>query len=610
MAGRVDKAVGNSRSMLSVLSSVISLSRGFWTGPTRKMAWGLTIAAFGMALVDILMQLALNRWNKTFYDALERKSFGDIKSAALLFLVLIAAATTTVVLAQLARILLQIHWREDLTQRLVDLWLKNQAFYRLNVINGNEFAPEARIAEDLRLTVEPIVDLIIGFVSAVITFGAFVGILWHAGGSLSIGGMTIPGFMVFGAIIYSTVVSGFMFAVANKYSGQIRERSEAEAQLRYQLTRLRENAESVALIKGEADEQRNLFSRLATVVDRWRGFAFRWSYMTVVVSASSLAAPVFPVLLMAPKYMAGEVTLGTVMQVAAAFGSVNGALSWFTANFARLSEWYAAASRVSELGSYIRAAALPDAEQTQIEVSTGESEVLELEKVAVRLHNGKTLIADAGFTIGPGERVLVEGESGTGKSTLVRAIAGLWPWGSGRIVLPKSATLAFVPQRPYMPIGLLKAAVTYPRSPDEFPDEEVGRALELCGLPTLKAKLADAGSWDRILSGGEQQRIAFARLLLHRPSLVILDEATSALDEPSQARVMDLFESELPHAALISVAHRPSLARYHNRHIQLHKAKKGARVLERMRQMSAFSRMRDAIARRPRRGKGGAPGPR
>lgn len=604
MADKVERAVGTSRSMLGVLSSVLALSRGFWAGPTKTIAWSLSVSAFGLALVDVGMQLLLNRWNKTFYDALERRSLPDLQHAGLLFLALIVAATATVVLAQLSRLMLQIYWREYLTQRIVDLWLKNQAFYRLNVINGTEFAPEARIAEDLRLTVEPIVDLIIGFVSAVITFVAFVGILWRAGGSLTVAGYIIPGFMVAGAVIYSAFVSGVMFAVASKYSDQIRARSEAEAQLRYQLTRLRENAESVALVRGEAGEQRHLFSRLSTVVERWRDFAFRWSYMTVVTNASGLAAPIFPVLLMSPKYLSGEVTLGTVMQVATAFGTVQGALSWFTSNFARLSEWYAAASRVAELGNYIRAAALPDAESTQIEVKPGEGELLELEHVAVRLHNGRTLIAEAGFKIGPGERVMVAGESGTGKSTLVRAIAGLWPWGSGTIVLPKSANLAFVPQRPYLPIGTLKAVLTYPRSPEDFTDAEVQRALELCGLNALKTKLGDAGSWDRILSGGEQQRVAFARLLLHKPSLVILDEATSALDEPNQTRVMELFETELSTASLISVAHRPSLMRYHHRQITLRKAKSGARATERIRQLTAWSKMRDALARRPRKSDG------
>ncbi len=601
MAIKVERAVGTSRSMLSVLASVISLSRGFWLGPTRAVAWGLTLSAFALALVDIVMALAINRWTKTFYDALERKSVSELQAAALLFVALIAAATATVVLAQLARLLLQIHWREDLTRRMVDLWLRNQAFYRLNVINGTEFAPEARIAEDLRLTVEPIVDLIIGFVSAVITFMAFVGILWQVGGSITIGGLTIPGFMVFGAIVYSLVLSGLMFSVANKYAGQIRERSEAEAQLRYQLTRLRENAESVALVRGEEGEQRNLLGRLATVVDRWRSFAFRWSYMTIVISASGLAAPIVPVLLMAPKYLSGEVTFGTVMQVAAAFGTVQGALSWFTSNFARLSEWYAAASRVAELGSYIRAAALPDAETTQIEVKQGTGDDLELDRVAVRLHSGKTLIADAGFKVSPGEMVMVSGQSGTGKSTLVRAIAGLWPWGSGQIVLPRAARLAFVPQRPYLPIGTLKAALTYPLPAEGVPDAEVAHALELCGLGTLAGKLNDAGSWDRILSGGEQQRVAFARLLIQRPSLVILDEATSALDEDSQAQLMQLFQSEMPGVSVISVAHRPSLARYHSRQITLKHQKSGARAFDRMRQLTTWSRLRDAIARRPKK---------
>ena len=313
MAGKVDRAVGNSRSMWGVLTSILSLSRGFWSGPTRRLALGLTLSAFALAIVDVGMQVLLNKWNKTFYDALERKSLTELKAAALLFLVLIAAATTTVVLAQLARLLLQIHWREDLTQRMVALWLNNQAFYRLNVINGTEFAPEARITEDLRQTVEPIVDLIIGFVTAVITFCAFVGILWQVGGSLTLGGLTIPGFMVIAAFIYAFVVTVLMVAVSASYAGRVRERSEAEAQLRYQLTRLRETAESVALVRGEEGERRSILGRVGTVVGTWRQFAFRWSYMTVVIHASGLAAPIVPVVLMSPKYLSGEITLGTVM---------------------------------------------------------------------------------------------------------------------------------------------------------------------------------------------------------------------------------------------------------------------------------------------------------
>ncbi len=449
--------------------------------------------------------------------------------------------------------------------------------------------------------------------TAVITFIAFVGILWAVGGALTVGGVTIPGFMVFAAIIYAVVVSGLMVAVGANFAQRFRERSEAEAQFRYELTRLRENAESVALVRGEDGEKRSLVQRYSTVVDKWRQYVFRWSYMTLVVNSSNLAAPIIPVLLMGPKYLTGEATLGTVMQAATAFGTVQSALGWITSNFARLSEWYASASRVAELNAYIQAAAKPGEATNRIEVKSSESETLHLDDVVVRLHNGKTLIADADFSVGPGEMVMVMGKSGTGKSILVRAIAGLWPWGSGIITLPKGADIAFVPQRPYLPVGTLRSALSYPRAVVDVPDDVLVGALRQCGLDSLTQRLDDSGAWDRMLSGGEQQRLAFARLIIHRPSMVILDEAISALDDESQASLMNLFQTELPGSLVISVANRPKLARYHNRQINLKKQKAGTRAVDRLRKMTGWTKVRSALASarkiRSRPGASPTPGP-
>src|SRR5262245_618470 len=261
-------------SVLDVVRSIAQLSRGFWSGSHWQRAWLLTIGAFALALVDVGMQVALNAWNKGFYDSLEKRSLDGLSNAALLFVALVAAATINAVLAQLARLLLQVHWREHLTQRVLTLWLNNQAYYRLNVIRSADFAPEHRITEDLRVSVEPIVELVIGFMTAVITFVAFVGILWAVGGTLTVGNLTIPGFMVFAAIIYAFVISGLMVAVGANFVQRFRERSEAEAQFRYELTRLRENAESVALVRGEEGEKRSLLERYGAVVDKWRRYVF------------------------------------------------------------------------------------------------------------------------------------------------------------------------------------------------------------------------------------------------------------------------------------------------------------------------------------------------
>jgi vitamin B12/bleomycin/antimicrobial peptide transport system ATP-binding/permease protein len=583
-------------SVREVVRSVAQLSAPYWTGSKRRTAWFLSVAAAFFTFAEIGAQVALNRWNKTFYDALEQRSWEQLTSAATWFLVLAGAATIAASLSVLSRLNLQISWREHLTTRAIGEWLRERAFYRLTIMQGAGFSPEHRVAEDIRLTVEPIVDLVVGFVSAVITLLVFTGVLWVAGGAAVIGGWIVPGFMVWAAIAYAVVVSSLMVAIGNSYAQRIRDRSEAEAQFRYELTRVRENAESVALIRGEPGEARSLSGSLATVADRWRRYASRWSQMTLVVSASSLAAPVVPVLLMAPKYLAGEVTLGTVMQTAAAFGMVQSSLGWVTSNFARLSEWYAAASRVNELFAYIAVASAVEKNRTTIAVGSSPDENLHLIDVSLQLHTGRQIITDADLVVKPGEMVLVTGESGTGKSTLVRAIAGLWPWGSGKILLPANAELQFVPQRPYLPLGTLRAAVAYPKSASEVPTNNIVRAIEMCGLEYLLPRLDETAPWDRLLSGGEQQRISFARLLVTRPSIVILDEATSALDEPNQARMMELFRTELFSACVISVGHRPSLEPYHSRRITLVKDPSGAQLLDRRLTLTVWDRMRRALA--------------
>ena len=557
----------------------------------------LTIGALALALGDVVAQVALNHWTKDFFDAIERRSIDQLSRAALFFAVLVAASTLVVVTGMITRQLLQIYWREKVTARLVNLWVTNQAFYRLNVIRTDDFAPEHRIAEDARLSVEPIVDLVIGFLTAAITFAAFVGILWRLGGSINVGGWDLPGYMVLGAVAYALTISVLMMLVGSSFAQRVRDRSEAEAQFRYEVTRLRENAESIALVRGETGEQASLLRRFGDVVSTWRKYAFRWGYMTVVVNASGLAAPIVPVLLMMPKYLAEPgMTFGTVMQAATAFGTVQASLAWVTSNFARLSEWYAAASRVSELNTYIQAASKPGLDQSRIEIKDSESGQLQLQRVGVKLHTGRSLIADADFAIAPGEMVMVTGKSGIGKSTLLRAIAGLWPWGAGTILVPPGAQIAFASQRPYLPAGTLKAALTYPKPPTEYSDEAVTRVLDLCDLQALKPRLQEHAAWDRSLSGSELQCLAFARLIIQKPSIIILDEATSTLDEDMQRKLMELIKSELKEASVISVAHSPTIAEFHSRQLALSREKTG--VFVRIGQLTRWKNMREAIAAR------------
>ncbi len=594
----------------SVLRTIARLSSDFWVGSFRGKALLLGGGAVVFALADIGMQVALNKWNRFFYDGIEGKKLDQIQHAALMFLGLVVLSLVVSNGASYCRQFLMLYWRQSMTAKLMGDWMAGQAFYRMGLMQGADFAVEHRLAEDVRLTVEPIVDLVYGFFSSLVTLVTFAGILWTVGGALDFGGWHIPGFMVFAAVIYAGVVSAFMLLIGRSYAERIRQKSEAEAQFRYELTRVRENAESIALIRGEASETASLNASLGEVVARWNGYIVGWLNLSWVTLAHGLAAPVVPMLLMMPKYLAGQVTLGVVMQTAAAFGTVQGALNWLSSNYSRLAEWYASASRIGELSAFIAVSAASEDDPNRIRLGTSADDHLHFDRVSVRIHNGRTLITDANFAIAPGEMVLVMGPSGTGKSTLLRAVAGLWPWGTGEIRLPRDARVMFQPQRPYLPIGTLRAAVSYPDPPGTFSNEAILEALRLVNLDELAPRIDQSAAWDKLLSGGEQQRLAFARLLLQKPTIAILDEATSALDEANEEQMMELFRHHLVDTAVISVAHRPRMADFHDRQITMRKARRrdaealGATPVDLGTRTTVWSRMRRALAgmRKPRAG--------
>ena len=527
----------------------------------------------------------MNVWNRAIFDALEKRDSHTVLLLSMVYFPLLAASVCLFVGQVYARMTMQRRWREWLTHHLFDRWLVNGRYYQLHLVQGDHKNPEYRIADDIRLATESPVDFLTGITTAVLSALTFIVVLWNIGGSLSfnLAGMeiTIPGFLVVAAVAYAVLASGSMVFIGRRFVTVSENKNQAEAEFRYVLTRLSENGESIAVLGGEDEERNAVNASLRNVLRRWRDICWQTMRTTVVSQTSSYVAPVLPVLLCAPKFLDGSMSLGEVMQAASAFTIVQTAFNWLVDNYPRLADWTASARRVSSL--MVSLDNLERSEESEavgrIERSETEEAALRLRDLSVTLDDGTEVVKDAEVAIAPGERVLVAGESGTGKSTLVRAIAGLWPWGEGEVEVGSGAKLLLMPQRAYVPIGSLRRAATYPEPAKSKSVAAVAKAFRLVGLGHLTEKIDEEGPWDQTLSGGEKQRLAFARILLHRPEIIVLDEATSSLDPASQDKLMELLTNELGATTIVSVGHRPELEAFHNRKIILERRSGGAKFV-------------------------------
>jgi len=559
----------------------------YWRGPTRWRAWALTAAVLLFIAAQIASAVGINRWNRWFFDALEQRDVGAAWAAASWLPFLLVASALSMSALVVSRMLLQTRWRESMTRTLAGWWIADQRYYRLGFLTKKQTAPEYRIAEDVRLAIEPLVELAIGLITAFVTAATFAAILWQVAGSaeFTLGGtrIVIPSYMALAAILYAGIASFAAYIAGRPLVGLVSHKNEMEARFRAEMTRLRENAESIALIRGDADERSSVIENYGSVVAAWLAIIRRQGVIALVLNSNAALFPIVPLLLIAPKFLAGAVTLGAVVQVVAAFSAVQAALIWFVDNVVRLAEWFASVTRVDELMEELEALDIGTImeKDTQIELGQSEDGAIHIENLSLAHSNGRIVVADATVAIQQGDKVLIAGESGSGKSTLIRALAGLWPWGSGRILMPRGQSSAFVPQKPYLPRGTLHSILLYPDSGQPVDEKTITEALQRCGLGYLERRLDEEEDWDKILSGGERQRVAFARLLIQKPDIIIMDEATSALDEGSQESLLSLFEDELAAATLISVGHRPGLEEFHDQKITLERRPAGAQMTSR-----------------------------
>ncbi len=560
-------------------------ARGFWSGEARLKAWALSIGLVVLVLSQIGVQYRLNLWTRDVFNAVEQKNAADLMHQALLLAPLTALTVALAVAAVYGRMTTQREWRAWLVDHLIARWVSHGRYYQLNLIKGDHQVPEARIADDARTATDPPVDFAVSIFQSVVTAVTFIGVLWFVGGDLAISvsgaRILIPAYLVIVAVIYSVIVTAAMMFVGRRFSVTAEAVSQAEAEFRYALTRVRENGESIALLGGEPEERNGLYVWLANVLEIWRKYLRQHMRATVVSNTNYLLAPALPIFLCMPKYLAGTMTLGEVTQIAAAFVSVQSSFNWLVDNYARFSDWKASVRRVGSLLTsldHLAALEKPGVIGTIIR-SEQEGTMLRLRNLTVTLDDGTVVINDADVAIGKSEKVLLVGESGTGKSILVRAIAGLWPWGGGEIVIQKDAKLFFMPQRPYIPLGTLRRAAMYPLSADMVANETLHDLMQATGIGYLTERLDDHEPWDQVLSGGEKQRLAFVRLFLHQPDIVIMDEATSSLDPASQEQLMSMVMERLSGVAILSISHRPELEAFHDRRLAFEHRPGGSRLV-------------------------------
>jgi putative ATP-binding cassette transporter len=586
-----------------LLATFWEAALGFWRRGARSRAWTLTILLIVLAFVNLALQYRLNVWNRAMFDALDRKDAAAVLTQSLVFLPLTFGLVGVAAAGVFARMNLQRRWRAWLNGHVLDRWISSGRYYQLNLIPGDHQNPEQRVSEDLRLSCEAPVDFAVGIFSALLSAITFIGVLWFIGGALtlSLGGLTltIPGFLVIAAVLYAVLASGAMAVIGRRFVRATEDKNQAEAEYRYGLTRVREYGESIALLGGEAEERWSLDQTFRSVLGRWRDLVSQWMRTTVVSQTSTAFVPVLPILLCAPKYVAGEMTLGEVMQAASAFVTVQVAFTWLVDNYPRLADWTASARRLASLLVSLDRLERADREESLGRIVHGETEgaALRLRNVSVTLDDGSAVVSEADVDVPPGDQVLVVGESGTGKSTLIRAISGLWPWGQGEILIQSKARLFLMPQRPYVPLGTLRRAATYPQSPDEVDEAVIRQTLTDVGLGDYVDRLDEEARWEDVLSGGEKQRLAFARVLMQRPDIVAMDEATAALDPTSQDDLMRLLLERLPEITLLSVGHRPELEAFHKRKLVLAHHAEGARLVRDESLQSAFRRTARFLSR-------------
>ena len=545
----------------------------YFRSEDRWAGRALLFAVISLQLFQVWLNVRFNAWYNTFYTSLQNKDWDTFIFQIGVFSLLAAFFIVSAVYQLYLQQWLQIRWRNWLTQRYLGRWLGQGTHYRMRLKGDQADNPDQRIADDIREFVDGTLNIGIALLGSIVTLVSFVVILWTLSSAtpLMIGSQSfeIPGYLVWAALIYAIIGTWVTHLVGRPLIKLNFNQQRYEADFRFSLVRLRENAEEVTLLSGEKAEETRLRDRFGSVIRNWYDIMQRRKRLTFLTAGYSQVALIFPFLVVSPVYFFGSLTLGGLMQIVSAFGQVQSALSFFVTAYTSIADWKAVLNRLTGFEASIAWAEGLDRTAPRLEFLSDGGNALLVEELAVGLPNGQEIVRLSEFSIEPGERVLVTGPSGAGKTTLFRALGGVWPFGSGSIRVPKGASVLVLPQRPYMPLGSLRGALAYPGAEDAFAQDEIDDVLKAVGLESFREELDETAYWADKLSGGEQQRLSIARAILQKPQWLFLDEATGALDEASEAALYRLLIEELPGTAIVSIGHRASLAQFHRRFFEL-----------------------------------------
>lgn len=555
------------------------LTKSYWQSEEKKKAFWLLTCIIALTFGVVFMLVQLNTWNNSFYSALQNYDAEKISSELIHFSWLAAIYIILAVYSYYLQQTLILHWRSWLTTRFIDIWLQNKTYYNLQMFGKDTDNPDQRISEDVRQFVEMTLGFAIGILKSLCTFISFVFILYQLSGPLSFSFMgktwTIHGYMLWASLLYSILGTYITHVVGRKLVKLNFIQQRYEADFRFSMIRLRESAESVAFYRGEAQEGKVFKNRFKLLLDNFWQLVNKQKQLVFLNSGYSQIAIIFPFVVAMNRYLAKEVSLGGLMQVASAFGRVQDSLSYFVDMYSSIAQWQAVVMRLTYFGRHMHEVS-QQAEQFHVE-RFATSEAVSVEQMQVNLPDDTVLLQDINFNLQPGRNVLIKGVSGSGKSTLLRALAGIWPFVIGKINLPKTEELMFIPQKPYIPLGSLREALLYPGK-KPLSDEELLYLLDLCQIGYLRDKLDLVADWSHVLSVGEQQRLAFVRAHIQEPKWLFLDEATSALDEDTEAAMYALLAERLKQTTLVSIGHRSTLNKYHELMLVIDKQTKSVRL--------------------------------